>query len=111
MSGDDVSGTLLVTIDESDQEFVISVAGEIDLATVESLDAALRAAERSDCSCVVVDLAAVSFIDCRGFNSLLAGRQALVRRNIELVVRNPQRQARSLFDVACKASRSENRTA
>ena len=106
MSGDGAFVTLSVNTATSSDQLVISVDGEIDAATVGALQAALAAVHPSDCTSVVVDLAGVSFMDCRGLNALLTGRRELARRRIELHVRNAQPQARRLFEAAHDASAS-----
>ena len=103
MSGDGVLATLSVTMDTSDRQVVIAVSGEIDIGTVETLERALSAVDSIDsigCTAVVVDLAEVSFIDSSGLKALLTGRRDLAQHDIRLVVRNPQPQARRLFEVA-----------
>jgi anti-sigma B factor antagonist len=100
MSDDGVFATVCAATETSDHQVVIAVRGEIDAATVETLVRALNAIDSADCTTVVVDLAEVSFIDSSGLNALLIGRRALARHDIGLVVRNPQPQARRLFDVA-----------
>jgi anti-sigma B factor antagonist len=53
---------------------VVVATGEIDLATAEALREALAsAAQASDR--IIVDLAAVTFIDMHGFSALLSSRQ------------------------------------
>jgi STAS domain len=77
-----------------------SAARQIQCSPEQVLQTALEAVDPSDCTSVVVDLAGVSFMDCRGLNALLIGRRGLARRNIELHVRNAQPQARRLFEIA-----------
>jgi anti-anti-sigma factor len=100
MSDDCVLATLSVTMEASDHQVVIAVQGEIDVATAETLERALNAIDVIDCRTVVVDLSEVSFIDSSGLKALLTGRRDLARRDIGLVVRNPQPQARRLFEVS-----------
>jgi anti-sigma B factor antagonist len=49
----------------------VAVAGEIDLSTADQLDAAIREAEKTEISRIVVDLSAVSFIDSTGLSVFL----------------------------------------
>jgi len=49
----------------------IAVAGEIDLATSDQLDAAIRQAEETEINRIVVDLSALSFVDSTGLSVLL----------------------------------------
>ena len=100
MSDDGVFATVSVVADTSDHQVLIAVRGEIDAATVDTLERALNAIFSTDCTAVIVDLAEVSFIDWSGLKALLIARRALSRHDIRLVVRNPQPQARRLFEVA-----------
>jgi anti-sigma B factor antagonist len=50
---------------------VIAVAGEVDLATVERVQAYLDASFRDGCRLIVIDLAKVSFLDSAMLHALL----------------------------------------
>ena len=52
----------------------IALSGELDLASVDQLDAALRDAEETDVGWIVVDLSDVSFIDSTGLAVLLRAK-------------------------------------
>ena len=107
MLDDGVSPTLSVSMDTSDHQVVIALQGEIDVATALTLERALNAIDSSDCRTVVVDLSSVSFIDSSGLNALLIGRRDLAPHHVELVVRNPQPQAKRLFEVALRGEQLE----
>ena len=101
MSDDGLLATLSVTTDAPDHQVVMAVQGEIDLSTAEMLKrAVLQSIDSVECKTVVVDLRGVSFIDSSGLKALLIGRRDLAQNNIRLVVRNPQPQARRLFEIA-----------
>ena len=70
---------------------VISVTGELDLATAPALEDSLNAVPEDAAGAVIVDLERCSFIDLRGLRVLLAARERLQRssRPLALVVRNP----------------------
>ncbi|MEU0491288.1 STAS domain-containing protein [Nocardiopsis sp. NPDC006139] len=70
---------------------VVSVEGEIDLATVPGLRARLAAAAREEgCECLVVDLAGVGFLDASGVGALVAARRAMNARGGRLVLARPR---------------------
>jgi len=50
---------------------VVAVAGEIDLSTAHQLDDAIRQAEETETSRIVVDLSGLSFVDSTGLSVLL----------------------------------------
>jgi anti-sigma B factor antagonist len=70
---------------------VVSVMGELDLATAPALEEALLAVPDELAGRVIVDLARCSFMDLRGLHVLLAARERLERssRPLALVVRDP----------------------
>ncbi len=70
---------------------VISVTGELDLATAPVLEEALHGVSDNGRGAVTVDLAGCSFIDLRGLHVLLDARARLVRtgRPLILITGNP----------------------
>lgn len=70
---------------------VLSVTGELDLATAPVLEEALLALADGAAGAVIVDLARCDFIDLRGLRALLAARERLERadRPLALVAGNP----------------------
>ena len=63
----------LVTAQEDDAT-VIRVAGELDLASADELDQAIRKAEETGIGTIVVNLSDLSFIDSTGLSVLLRAR-------------------------------------
>ena len=53
------------------ESVTVTVAGEIDLSTAGDLDAAIRAAEETETSRIVVDLSDLSYIDSTALEVLL----------------------------------------
>ncbi|MBA3360988.1 MAG: STAS domain-containing protein [Acidimicrobiia bacterium] len=66
-------------IDSGDREgaAVLVATGELDLATVEILEAAVERAIEEDHSRVVIDLTGVKFMDSTGMRALLVATQRL----------------------------------
>jgi anti-sigma B factor antagonist len=62
---------LTVSIAPDGQALVITVEGELDLATVPDLEEALRKAEGTDSAELVLDLEGLTFIDSTGIRALL----------------------------------------
>lgn len=65
------TGTLAVGVFDDAGSRVIRVGGELDLATVPSLEEELEAAMKSAFSAVVVDLSELEFIDSTGIAVLV----------------------------------------
>jgi anti-sigma B factor antagonist len=103
----DESPILSITVDKSNHDLVLAVDGEMDAATADALRNALEAVDPTDSIQVVVDLEHVSFIDSKGLLALLEARDRLAQRHIRLLIRNPQTQARRLFDLALNGEQFE----
>ena len=77
--------------------FVVELSGDVDIASAgraqAELDRAIAAASHGE---VVVGLAGVTFMDCRGLSVLLRAREALGAR---LILRNPSQPVTRLLDL------------
>jgi anti-sigma B factor antagonist len=67
-----MEGSLHIDIAQRNGATVLSVLGEVDLATARILDEQISAVEAGDASTIVVDLDRVSFMDSSGLQVLLA---------------------------------------
>jgi anti-sigma B factor antagonist len=79
---------------------IVSIAGDLDLATVPRLRAELAAEPVAGAGAVVVDLAGVTFMDSTGLSALLDLERDLTARGGRLAIACPEGAARLLFDVA-----------
>jgi anti-sigma B factor antagonist len=70
---------------------VVSVMGEVDLATAPALEQTLLGVAEDRTGEVIVDLTGCSFLDSRGLGALVATRARLERSNrpLALVLSNP----------------------
>ncbi len=70
---------------------LVSVSGEVDLATAPMLERTLRDAAEDQGGELIVDLTCCSFLDSRGLTALLATRKRLgnTDRSLVLVLSNP----------------------
>lgn len=67
-----VSGELLsLRSERRGDSYHVAPAGELDIATAEMLEHALRAAQESDAQTIVLDLSGLSFMDSTGLRVLL----------------------------------------
>ena len=64
--------------------YVITVSGEVDLATSPELDVAIIAAIDSGTSSVAIDLTAVSFMDSSGLGVIVRGLKRCREADIDL---------------------------
>jgi anti-anti-sigma factor len=67
-----------IDIAEDGQRCVLSLAGDVGLGVGDELiETAVRSATETDASCLVIDFAAVTFIDSAGLRALVAIRDAV----------------------------------
>lgn len=67
-----MDGGLHIDIAQRNGATILSVLGEVDLATAPILDEQISAVEAGDATTIVVDLDRVSFMDSSGLQVLLA---------------------------------------
>lgn len=60
-----------VTADERDGLLVVTVAGQLDLSEIDELDP-LRGLSFADHEALVLDVSALTFVDCAGLGSLIS---------------------------------------
>ena len=72
-----------------DDVAIVEVAGEIDIATGQVLADALAVAARAAARGVVVNLAAVSFLDSSALHTLASAQRALAEQEIPLSIVKP----------------------
>jgi anti-sigma B factor antagonist len=76
---------------ESDGQIVVALRGQLDMAEAASVAAALAAVAASEPQ-IIVDLAALEFIDSGGVAALVRGRNLARRAGGELLLAAPQQQ-------------------
>jgi anti-sigma B factor antagonist len=91
-----VDPQLSITVEHQDGGVVVlRVSGELDLLSAEPLGEALRSVNGT----VLVDLAAVSFIDGQGVNTLCAAQEHVASRGNQLAVINPTPRTRRVLQI------------
>ena len=79
---------------------IVSIAGELDIATVPLVSAALQDEPAAGAEAIVVDLSGVTFMDSTGLAALMTLQRDIDARGGRLVIACPEGPARLLFDVA-----------
>ena len=82
-----------------DHEVVVSVTGEIDVATAPLLSKALAEAGPGTTRRLVIDLHATPFVDSSGLNVFVRAVKRLRHEGAELVLRSPRDNARKVLSV------------
>lgn len=83
---------------EPDSEIVVGVAGEIDLASAETLRAPFADAIARRPTRIVVDLTNCRFIDSSGLHELLLARRKAQAHGIQIVLRSPSALVRRTLE-------------
>jgi anti-anti-sigma factor len=83
---------------ESDHGVIVTVRGDIDLATAHDLEACVRGA-LDGASSVVVDMAGVTFLDSSGLRSLVLLQEEAQSHGTSITLRSTQRNVRRVFDL------------
>jgi anti-sigma B factor antagonist len=91
--------TLECSIEQaSDREVIVTVRGDIDLATASDLEACVRGAF-SGATPVCVDMEAVTFLDSSGLRALVTLQGEAGSLGASITLRNVPRQVRRVFDL------------
>lgn len=75
-----------VCVASGDDEVVVTLAGELDLASAEVLERELRALRLAGAERIVVNLRQVAFMDSTGLRRLISLRSAAKRNGHRLIV-------------------------
>jgi anti-anti-sigma factor len=88
-----------ITVGTDDRGVVVTVAGEVDIATSPQLrDACLRAMESG--ADVGIDLAGVTFLDSSGLSALVEARQRIDGLGGRFEIRAASRPARRVLEIS-----------
>ncbi len=92
-------GELVVDIKTESDAIVVSLTGELDLATAEIFERHLREAEAMRPSRVIVDLTGLGFMDSTGLQTLLRARERANETEHELTLRRGPHQVHRVFEL------------
>ena len=92
---------LRTTVSRSGSSVVVSLCGELDLATGDALRSRLCGVVEADPAPerVVLDVTGLDFVDAAGISVLLGAQRSLSARGGELVLRSPSRIVRRVVQV------------
>jgi anti-anti-sigma factor len=83
----------------SGAECVVTVRGDIDLASAPDFESSLRTAVEASPSTITIDLAALTFIDSSGLRVLVSLSKEAQSRGATLRLRNVPRHAQRVLDI------------
>lgn len=91
----EICGLLEIHVARHGDRYVIAALGELDLSTVDAFVHAVREAEATDASRIVLDLSALTFMDSSGLKALLEAHTRSQTDSDRLrVIRGPRRVQR-----------------
>jgi anti-sigma B factor antagonist len=99
-----LAGELAVRRERCPDVLILSLSGELDVATSALLERELAAADASDSLPVIVDLAGLRLIDSSGLETLVRAHARARHNGHQLSLRQGSRAVRRLFDVTDKHS-------
>lgn len=92
-------GQLAIEIKREAESVVVSLLGELDLATVETFERRLREAESAHPARLVVDLGTLAFMDSTGLQTLLRAAERAHSSEYELALRRGPHQVQRVFEL------------
>jgi anti-anti-sigma factor len=94
-----------VEVRSEDHKTVISVSGELDLASSPALEEELERVAKSDATVIVVDLAELEFMDSTGLSVLVRAHQRAEESGRRLGLVNGSQQVQRLLTLTGVADR------
>jgi anti-sigma B factor antagonist len=94
-----LAGELVVSSERRADVLILSLRGELDLATSALLERELDAAEAARPARLVVDLSGLEFIDSSGLNALVRARERASQNGHQLSLRQGPRVVERLFEL------------
>lgn len=81
-------------------EVVLTLRGELDIASAPTLERAVEAARSANSARLIIDLAGVTFMDSTGLRVLLLARESIDGNGRELRLRPGPRQVQRVFELS-----------
>jgi anti-sigma B factor antagonist len=85
---------------DDDDEVVVEVQGEVDMAAAPEFSASLRHALEDCRGRVLIDLAGVTFIDSQGLKALVRAYKSYGHQHRRVILRAPQPQTRRVLEIS-----------
>jgi anti-anti-sigma factor len=93
-------GQLVVDSSVEGDTSVLTLTGELDLASTPILERELEAVESGGAQKILIDLSGVGFMDSTGLQALLRARErAITKEGVELSLRRGPHQVQRVFEL------------
>ncbi len=93
------SGRLAIRLVSNPRGVVVTLTGELDLATTPELDRQLAAIDRTQITRLLIDLGGVTFMDSTGLASIIRAHHLAESNGHILLLRRGTSQVQRLFEV------------
>jgi len=84
---------------EEEGRFEVELRGELDLSTIEQVEAQIARAEFAEVSLLVIDLRSLTFLDSTGLRTIVTADQRARRDGRRLVVRKGPETVHRVFTI------------
>jgi anti-anti-sigma factor len=78
---------------------VVTLSGELDLASTPTLERELDAVESAGAKRILIDLGGVGFMDSTGLQALLRARERATAGGLQLILRRGPHQVQRVFEL------------
>jgi anti-anti-sigma factor len=92
-------GQLVIDAERHDDQVVLSLSGELDLASAPILQQELEDISSTGVSRVLIDLGNLGFIDSTGLQALVRAQDRLTAEGKQLVLRRGSHQVQRVFEL------------
>jgi anti-sigma B factor antagonist len=95
-----VEPTIALSVEHGEAGAVVTVGGDLEFGTAASLRSALIDLAHQGCDPLVVDLAALDFIDSTGLSLLVQAKQRIESQGHRFVLRHPTERVRRVLEIS-----------
>jgi anti-sigma B factor antagonist len=93
-------GRLQISSESGSDSTVLSLTGELDIASAPTLERAIETLDSEGAELVIIDLGGVTFMDSTGLRALLLAHQRTSGNGHELRLRRGPRQVQRVFELS-----------
>ena len=95
----DIEAGLHIELERGEDELVLVLSGELDLATAGEFAVAVDNAMTGGPPRIAIDAARLTFIDSSGINALVRAHRRATAESVGLVVRAPESRVRTVLEI------------
>ncbi len=102
MAVDDAAAepAIALAVEHDDRGAVVRVGGDLEFGTAASLRTALIDLAQQGCDPLIVDIAALDFIDSTGLSLLVQAKQRIEAQGQRFILRHPTERVRRVLEIS-----------